>query len=341
MAIQRYGYFYDKQIYRYLLQVVRAFSGFEYMTGRRGDIEPQLKLAPAKMAKRSRMVAQIQQNGSDNVMNTVPQITVDLTGFRFDPERLQNPGHVGHVQVYERKRDPSFWSPDQRDGQCHHGRASDAAPVHDDLPNRHLDLEPRPEVPAYGADLRSHLSDLRHPELGQCHGLVGDHHGPPEAGLTWTSISVPVGNGTDLDIATIQLEIPMWLSPPAKVKRQQIIDAVITNINQGVYDDEGMLEKASAWLRSSPPRRTTVRFSRTASSPCWVAKTNEVDAEGNLFAWTISSPSMAKATRLRPRFVCAPALPRMPRKSSALCRGCPANQLSRCISTSTRCPPTP
>src|SRR5690348_16221283 len=104
--LTRYDYFYDGQIKRYLLQVVRAFSGFQYMTGRRGNVEPELKLVPCTMAKRNRQVAAIQKNLSENVVNAVPMITIDQTAFRFDPERLQNPNHVGTVQVFERKIDP-------------------------------------------------------------------------------------------------------------------------------------------------------------------------------------------------------------------------------------------
>jgi hypothetical protein len=52
--------------------------------------------------------------------------------------------------------------------------------------------------------------------------------------LTWSSRSVPVGNDSPIDIATLTLEAPMWISPPVKVKKLGVITNIITSIYDGV-----------------------------------------------------------------------------------------------------------
>lgn len=103
--INRYDYFYDAQIKRYLMQVVRAFSGFQYRTGARGAIGPSLNLVPCLPAKRNRQAAVIQRNNSENTILSVPMITVDLVNFQPDRDRMQNPNHIDSVQVTERAKD--------------------------------------------------------------------------------------------------------------------------------------------------------------------------------------------------------------------------------------------
>jgi hypothetical protein len=286
MSFTRYDYFYDKQIYRFLLQVVRAFSGFQYMTGRRGDIEPQLKLVPCKMAKRNRMVAMIQQNASENVMNTVPQIAIDLTNFRFDKERLQNPNHVSKMQVYERKKDAVT-------GQLTSEMGNSMTVER---------LMPRPFVMTCQIDLwTSNLDqkfqlmeqiceiifptfDIQNSDNALDWSAITTAH--PQEDLTWSSVSVPVGNGTELDIATIQLEIPMWLSPPAKVKRQKIIEQVITNINKAVEDEDGNLISGQRMAQEVTTPGNHCIMVKDGVITLLGAKTNEVDADGDIFDWT-------------------------------------------------------
>lgn len=286
MALTRYDYFYDQQIRRYLLQVVRAFSGFQYMTGRRGDIEPQLAIVPCKMAKRNRMVAQIQQNASENVMNTVPQITIDMTSFRFDPERLQNPGHVSTVQVWERKRDDVTGQLTDERGNAITVERLMARPF---TITCQLDLwtsnwDQKFQLMEQIATIIYPTFDIQNSDTAVDWTAMTTAH--PQADLNWTSISVPVGSGTELEISTIQLEIPMWLSPPAKVKRQKIIEQIITNINEGDYDDEGNLLNGERLAREVTTPGNHCIMLKDGVITLLGATTNEVDAEGNPYSWT-------------------------------------------------------
>ena len=48
--------------------------------------------------------------------------------------------------------------------------------------------------------------------------------------IHWSNRSIPAGVDETIDVATLTFLLPIWISPPAKVKRQKIINNIITNI---------------------------------------------------------------------------------------------------------------
>ena len=44
--------------------------------------------------------------------------------------------------------------------------------------------------------------------------------------IAWSSRGIPAGVDENLDIATLTFAVPIWISPPAKVKRQTIIQRI-------------------------------------------------------------------------------------------------------------------
>jgi hypothetical protein len=49
--------------------------------------------------------------------------------------------------------------------------------------------------------------------------------------IAWSNRSVPVGTEDTIDIATLTFAVPIWISPPAKIKKQSIIQRIIANIH--------------------------------------------------------------------------------------------------------------
>jgi hypothetical protein len=49
--------------------------------------------------------------------------------------------------------------------------------------------------------------------------------------IVWSSRGIPAGVDENLDIATLTFSIPIWISPPAKVKRQTIIQQIIADVH--------------------------------------------------------------------------------------------------------------
>lgn len=240
MAITKYEYFYDSQIKRYLMQVVRAFSGFQYMSGQRGSVPPSLNIVPCLPAKRNRQAAMIQRNASENTILSVPQITVDMTNFEPDRERMQNINHVDRFQVTERYRDPLT-------GEYQEGRGNSATIER---------LMPRPYMMTVQVDIWTSTMDQKHQLLEQIDTMIfpsfdiQNSDNPLDwSALTtvtfesqqWTSLSVPIGTENEIDIATITLKIPIWLTPPALIHRQNVIEQIVTNITEADRDSNGVI----------------------------------------------------------------------------------------------------
>jgi hypothetical protein len=56
----------------------------------------------------------------------------------------------------------------------------------------------------------------------------------------WSSRTVPIGTENPIDVATLTFKLPVWISPPAKVKKLGVIQKIIASI----HDGEGNLSEA-------------------------------------------------------------------------------------------------
>jgi hypothetical protein len=56
----------------------------------------------------------------------------------------------------------------------------------------------------------------------------------------WTSRTIPVGAQDTIDIATLKFSLPIWISPPAKVKKLGVVERIIMSM----YDAQGDLNDA-------------------------------------------------------------------------------------------------
>lgn len=242
-------YWYDGQMRRFLEQIVKAFSGYQYMTGRRNGEEPQLRMVPCRMASRNRMVGYIINNNSENSLLTVPLITVDQTGFVGRREDLQNPTHVDTRFVHERAVDEQG---------AYTGAAGNKYMVER--------LMPRPFTMNVQVDVWTSNMDQKHQLMEQImtviypQFVIQNSDNPLDwsarteivvEDITWSSKSVPMGTENEIDIATINLTMPFWLSPPATVTRQAIIEQVVTNIRAGDMTTDLLTFEGSTLLQQN------------------------------------------------------------------------------------------
>jgi hypothetical protein len=65
---------------------------------------------------------------------------------------------------------------------------------------------------------------------------------------TWTSRSVPIGTENPIDVATLTFKLPIWISPPAKVKKLGVVQKIIASVhdahgdlNSAIYSDTNLL----------------------------------------------------------------------------------------------------
>jgi hypothetical protein len=56
----------------------------------------------------------------------------------------------------------------------------------------------------------------------------------------WSSRTIPIDAGNPIDVATLTFTLPMWITPPAKVKKLGVVERIIAS----VYDAQGDLNNA-------------------------------------------------------------------------------------------------
>jgi hypothetical protein len=55
--------------------------------------------------------------------------------------------------------------------------------------------------------------------------------------VNWSNRTIPSGVDEIIDIATMTFDVPIWINPPAQVKRQSIIQTIVTNVFTDTDDD--------------------------------------------------------------------------------------------------------
>ena len=247
-------FFYDGQIRRYVTQFMRVFIGFKYQAG-----DKEERLVPVMYGDLTRQVASIIKDNSENKMPTVPRISCYITGLELDTSRLADSTFVSKVNVRERTYQDVA-------GQRVYGTEQGAGYTVERLMPTPFKLRVKADVWTSNTDQKLQLLEqiliLFNPSLEV---QTTDNY------VDWTSLSViyltstnfssrsiPQGTETDIDIASLEFEMPIYISPPTKVKKLGVVRAVINNmftntgdavnINNLIYND-GDLQTAVEYKR--------------------------------------------------------------------------------------------
>ena len=231
-------FFYDGQIRRYVTQFMRIFIGFKYQTG-----DGQLKSVPVNYGDMSRQVAAIIKENSENKMPSVPKIACYITGIDLDRSRLGDATHVSKVHVRERAYE-----------------FDDAGePVYENYQGAGYTVErlmPTPFLLTMRADIWTSNTDQKLQLFEQIAVLFNPslEVQTTDNYIDWTSLSVislkttnftsrtiPAGIDSEIDICTLDFEMPIWISPPVKVKKLGVVQNIIMNM----FSDDGNLKPLS------------------------------------------------------------------------------------------------
>ena len=221
-------YFYDAQIKRYLIQLVRVFSHFEVAENTSSGVN--YNRVPCKYAASSRMVAQILRENSENIVSSAPQITVGLQDINIARERSQDPFFKDTKQVAEREWDNQNGVYTSEQGNLYTLERYMPVPynltIQVDIWTTNTDSK---------LQILEQLMVLFNPNIQlQSNDNPLDWSNVFELELTniaWSSRSIPAGVEDTLDIATLTFDVPVWINPPAKVSRQKIIQKIIADIH--------------------------------------------------------------------------------------------------------------
>ena len=233
MANTNIQHFYDEQIRRFIIQFVRMLSNFQYETGKNSDGLKAFVQVPARYGDPSRQVANIMRQGSENVAMHAPLISCYIKDLGYARERMQDPTFVDKLHVRERKFDTDTGAYKNTMGEGHTIER----------------MMPTPYNLTMGADIITTNTDQKLQILEQILVLFNPalELQSTENYVDWTSLSyaelsdivftsrsIPQGTDDQLDIASLTFTMPIWLNPPAKIKKLGVVEKIIASL----YDDD-------------------------------------------------------------------------------------------------------
>ena len=244
-ALQQY--FYDAQIERFLVQFIRMISGFQVEFGQDRDGNTTLQRVPVYYGDGSRQVMQIIQNNSENSLPTTPAMTVYINGLTYDRERIQEPNFVGKMSIRQRTYNDITQEYEQTQGNAFTIERLMPVPYMLDLKVDIWTSNTKQKL-----QLLEQLQVLFNPSLEiQSTDNYIDWTSLSVVYLdsvSWTSRSVPIGTENPIDVASVGFKLPIWISPPAKVKKLGVIQKIIASIHDAngdlsaaVYNDTNLL----------------------------------------------------------------------------------------------------
>ena len=217
-------YFYDGQIRRYLTQIIRLLSNFVVRYG-----DGTLVRVPVMYGDVDRQAASIINQNSENTLPATPKIAVYVTDFDLARDRLGDATYVGKMHFRERAVDEETGMYTNEQGRNYTVER----------------LMPTPFTLTVKVDIWSANTEQKLQILEQILVLFNPslEIQTTDNYVDWTSLSVvelgdvvfssrtiPTGTNSAIDVASLTLTTPVWISPPVKVKKLGIVTNIINNI---------------------------------------------------------------------------------------------------------------
>lgn len=222
-------FFFDGQIRRYLVQFMRIFSDIKVRNGPDANGLYTIQRVPIMYGDPSNMVAQIIKGVSENTAMPSPMFSAYIDSIRMAPERRQDTQYVGKVSTVERE----YNSLTQTYGSG---------------PGVRQDVERYMPVP-YDAYFKLDVWTTNINTKLQIFEQIAIIFNPSiqlqqnSNLLDWTSIfevwmedytftnrSIPQGGEIDRDVMSFKFKVPIWINPPAKLKRSGLIAEIVTQV---------------------------------------------------------------------------------------------------------------
>ena len=226
-------HFYDGQIRRYLVQTIRLFSNFVVKYG-----DGTLARVPVMYGDQDRQVGNILRQNSENKINSMPRIAVYITSLEMEKDRLADATFVGKLHI--RERDIEY------NPETGHDEYTSSEGTNYTIER----IMPTPYKLVVKADIWTANTDQKLQIIEQMTMLFNPslEIQTTDNYVDWTSLSViylddiafssrsvPIGQDSPIDIATMTLSMPIWISPPSKVKRLGVIES----ISMGMFSQIG------------------------------------------------------------------------------------------------------
>jgi T4-like virus Myoviridae tail sheath stabiliser len=240
-------YFYDQQIRRWLLQFMRLFGGFSVKMGKDENGADYFHQVPVRYGDTTRMSQHILRKNSENTLLSVPAISCYIAELVPNAERRMTPSFEDSVQIYEKAYDPVGQTFTDKVGETY--TLERHAPIPFDLT---INVDVWTSNTEQKLQLLEQILLLFNPSVN-----LQSSQNPYDwtslavvelINITWTARSIPQGTDEMIDVASLIFQLPIFLTPPAKVKRQVLIHSILNNIN----GDYSFIDDISINVNSEP-----------------------------------------------------------------------------------------
>lgn len=222
-------YFYDQQIRRWLLQFMRLFGGFSVKMGKDASDNDYYHQVPVRYGDTTRMSQHILRKNSENTILSVPAISCYIAELVPSAERRMSPSHQETVPVYQKAVDPTTGTTTNAIGETY--TLDRHAPIPFDLT---LNVDIWTSNTEQKLQLLEQILLLFNPSVN-----LQSSQNPYDwtslavvelINITWTARSIPQGSDDIIDVASLIFSLPIFLTPPALVRRQVLIHSILNNV---------------------------------------------------------------------------------------------------------------
>jgi len=208
---------------------MRIFSDIKIRKGPDANGLYTIQRVPIMYGDPSWMVAQLIKGASENTMLPNPMFSAYIDSIKLAPNRRQDTQYVGKVSTVEREFDKQTQT--YGPGPGVRQDIERYMPVPYDL---YLKLDVWTPNITTKLQIFEQISIIFNPsiQLQQNSNLL-DWTSIFEVWLedyTFTNRSIPQGSNDERDVMSFKFKVPIWINPPAKLKRSSLIAEIVTNV---------------------------------------------------------------------------------------------------------------
>jgi hypothetical protein len=224
-------------------------SNFQVEFGKDRNEAIALQRVPVIYGDSSRQAAAILKQNSENYLNSTPAMAVYIAGMEYDRSRIMNPTYVDKMNLRERYYDSQTGQLATTQGDTFTVERLMPVPYRLTLKldiwtsNTEQKLQILEQIcTLFNPALEIQSTDNYVDWTSITYVLL--------SAVNWSSRTVPVGTDTNIDIATLTFELPIYISAPALVKTLGVVQKIIAsiydadgNIDTAIYDETNLLSR--------------------------------------------------------------------------------------------------
>jgi len=224
-------------------------SNFQVEFGKDRNSNTTLQRVPVIYGDSSRQASAILKQNSENYLNSTPAMAVYIAGMEYDRSRIMNPTYVDKMNLRERYYDSQTGQLATTQGDTFTVERLMPVPYRLTLKldiwtsNTEQKLQILEQIcTLFNPALEIQSTDNYVDWTSITYVLL--------SAVNWSSRTVPVGTDTNIDIATLTFELPIYISAPALVKTLGVVQKIIAsiydadgNIDTAIYDETNLLSR--------------------------------------------------------------------------------------------------